>query len=631
MRYLSLFSGIEAATVAWHPLGWECVAVAEVEPFPCAVLAHHYPSVPNLGDVTKITEADIQALGHIDIVVFGSPCQDLSVAGKRKGLINEHGDITRSGLFFTAINIFHWSRARFALWENVPGAFSSNKGRDFGSVVEFMAGLDECPIPPRGWATEGVAVGDNGLLEWCVLDAQWFGVAQRRRRVFALLDTGDWASRPPILLEPEGMRGDSAPCREKGEGVAGCAAQGAGVSGRTMYGVDVFPCLDRTNYEKGWCDQAVQQGLGVFAMSSGQANAEITRDHAPTLNCLHEAPIVTHSLRGEGFDASEDGTGRGTPLVPVVAGTMKACKDSGGWSNSADHAAAGYMVPVAFSSNMSVPDCQTDGTTPTLKLGGHGGGNPPAVTFSIMPMNSGKDYKARETEIAQPLMAGGPVGGNQGGDFVVATFQQSSMKGRGTIGYDESGVAKPVKTQMDGQMIAYGLTGNQGGDVVVAPALTASNDPSRSPQSSEVTNQVLAVMQATAYGFNGDQSEKTRSMGEKEEQAPTLRADGPAHVAAVAFDASSLGGGWAPQNVNPTEDICSTMNCTNQKAVATAMQVRRLTPVECERLQGFPDNYTNIPWRKQPTSPDGPRYKALGNSMAVPVMRWIGQSIFING
>ena len=128
MKYLSLFSGIEAASVAWLPLGWECVAVAEIEAAPCKILKHHYQDVPNLGDVTKITEKQIIALGHIDIVVFGSPCQDLSIAGKRRGLLNEDGTITRSGLFFDAINIFQWAHkhcgARFALWENVAGRTS---------------------------------------------------------------------------------------------------------------------------------------------------------------------------------------------------------------------------------------------------------------------------------------------------------------------------------------------------------------------------------------------------------------------------------------------------------------------------------------------------------------------------
>lgn len=214
MRYLSLFSGIEAASEAWHTLGWTPVAFSEIEPFPCATLQHKYPKTPNLGDVTKVTGKDIAKLGKIDVVVFGSPCTDLSVAGKRRGLIDAEGNFTRSGLFFTAINIFQWARkhcgARFALWENVPGAYSNNKGRDFTAVVSYMAGLDDLDTPENGWGTEGCAVGDNGMLEWACLDAQWRGVAQRRRRVFAILDTGDWASRPPILLERQSLRGNTA-------------------------------------------------------------------------------------------------------------------------------------------------------------------------------------------------------------------------------------------------------------------------------------------------------------------------------------------------------------------------------------------------------------------------------------
>jgi len=214
MRYFSLFSGIEAATQAWQPLGWTCVGVSEIEPFPCAVLAHHYPDVPNLGDVTKITEDDIKALGQIDVIVFGSPCQNLSVAGNRTGLSGE-----QSGLFFEAMRIIQYAKqhsgCRFALWENVPGAFSSNKGADFAAVVEQMAGLNDVDVPKHGWGKEGAAVGEHGLLEWSCLDAQWFGLAQRRKRLFAIVDFGDWQSRPPILLEREGLRGDIAPSREQ--------------------------------------------------------------------------------------------------------------------------------------------------------------------------------------------------------------------------------------------------------------------------------------------------------------------------------------------------------------------------------------------------------------------------------
>lgn len=181
MRYLSLFSGIEAATVAWEQLGWEPVAFAEFEDFPKAVLAHHYPNVPDLGDVTKITKEQIIALGHIDIVVGGSPCQDLSIAGKRAGMRHDDGSTTRSGLFDEQIRIFEIAReycgARYCLWENVPGAFSSNSGLDFAYVLGSMVG-GSIPVPTDGWKNSGVAVSNDGrrLVEWRVLDAQYFGV-----------------------------------------------------------------------------------------------------------------------------------------------------------------------------------------------------------------------------------------------------------------------------------------------------------------------------------------------------------------------------------------------------------------------------------------------------------------------
>lgn len=240
MRYLSLFSGIEAASVAWGALGWECVAVAEVDPKASSLLAYRYPGIPNLGDVSKITDEQIAALGQVDLVVGGSPCQDLSTAGKRLGLTG-----SRSGLFHEQIRIFHAAKkhcgARFLLWENVCGAFSSNKGKDFAIVVGKMAGLGDVGVPQNGWGSEGCAVGDNGLLEWSTLDAQWFGVPQRRRRVFALLDTGDWSDRPPILLEPNSLRGDT-PSREKtGKAVAALTSNGVGTCGAD----DVYPGYSR--------------------------------------------------------------------------------------------------------------------------------------------------------------------------------------------------------------------------------------------------------------------------------------------------------------------------------------------------------------------------------------------------
>lgn len=215
MKFLSLFSGIEACSVAWGPLGWKCVGFSEIEPFPCSLLSHYYPHVPNLGDITKITEEQIVNLGNFDVLVFGSPCTNLSVAGNRRGF-----EGTQSVLFYEALRIFNYARkhnrCRFALWENVPGAFSSNKGNDFTAVVREMAGLQDVTTPDNGWGNSGVALGENGLLEWRVLDAQYFGLAQRRKRVFAILDTGDWRDRPPILFEQESVRGDNPASRETG-------------------------------------------------------------------------------------------------------------------------------------------------------------------------------------------------------------------------------------------------------------------------------------------------------------------------------------------------------------------------------------------------------------------------------
>jgi len=298
IRYLSLFSGMEAAHLAWAPLGWECVAVAEIEPAACALLAHRLPHVPNLGSVTDIAAEKIAALGHIDVVIGGSPCQDLSVAGKRAGLAG-----ARSGLFHEQLRIFNAARtlcgARWLVWENVPGAFSSNQGRDFAVVVGALAGC-ELDVPPDGWGNEGVALGDNGLVEWSVLDAQWFGVAQRRRRVFAVLDTGNWADRPPVLLEPDSLRGDSAPRREAGERVAGTLTRSAGERGA----------------EDG------ERGQLIPEIARCDTTGEAKRQDWETCTII---PEVAHTLCADGFDASEDGTGRGTPLGPVAFD----CKASG--------------------------------------------------------------------------------------------------------------------------------------------------------------------------------------------------------------------------------------------------------------------------------------------------------------
>ena len=343
MKYLSVCSGIEAATIAWHDLGMEPIGFSEIEPFPCTVLAHHYPSVPNFGDMTKYREWPIGTDNAFDVLVGGTPCQSFSVAGLRAGL-----DDPRGNLALVYCGLLDRFRPRWFVWENVPGVLSSNGGRDFGAFLGAVAKL--------GYG-----------FTYRVLDAQYFGVAQRRRRVFVVGHLGDWRPAAAVLFERESLRGDTAPSRKKGQGFTADVAPCIGASGRGF---------DRTGETRGQ-DPVVAE--------------------------------VAHALTKR-HDSSEDGTGRETPLVAI-----------------------GVDV-----------------------------------------------YNHAET-----------------------------------------------------------------GDV------------------------------AATLGANS---------GECNTAGPKVMAN---------------------------------------------MAVRRLTPIECERLQGFPDGYTAIPWKKKPAEecPDGPRYKALGNSMAVPIMRWIGESI----
>lgn len=214
MRYVSIFSGIEAASVAWAPLGWEPVAFSENDPFPSAVLAARYPDVPNLGDITGVNWS-VQDLGPVDMVVGGSPCQSFSIAGSRAGLSGE------SGLMFEYVRAIGAIRPRWMLWENVPGALSSEKGAAFGQLLDSLDGM--------GYA-----------LAWRILDAEWFGLPQRRRRLFllgsldhdpakAMFSDSDMSpdARKPVLPGPVGFVGnltDGEIQQERVYGIDGPAA-----------------------------------------------------------------------------------------------------------------------------------------------------------------------------------------------------------------------------------------------------------------------------------------------------------------------------------------------------------------------------------------------------------------------
>lgn len=272
MKYGSVCSGIEAASVAWEPLGWEPQWFSEIEAFPSAALAHHWPEVPNLGDMTNFKE---WSNDPIDVLVGGTPCQSFSVAGLRKGLADPRGNLM---LTFGAIAAKY--RPRWLVWENVPGVLSSNGGRDFGTFLGMLGELG------YGFA-------------YRVLDAQYFGVAQRRRRVFVVACLGDWRAAAAVLFERESLSGNPAPSREAGQEAAGTLASRTGAGG--------FPGTDEA------CSGYVQP-VDVRNGTLG--------DHAPdpggtphVIQPVSATGGVVHTLKGEGFDGSEDGTGRGIPIT----------------------------------------------------------------------------------------------------------------------------------------------------------------------------------------------------------------------------------------------------------------------------------------------------------------------------
>lgn len=232
VRYLSFCSGIEAATVAWGPLGWSPIAFCEIDPFASIVLKHHYPTVPNLGDFTKI---DWEVFGGLsDICVGGTPCQAFSVAGLRQSLSDERGNLT-----LEFVNACNKIKPKWVVWENVPGVLST-RDNAFGCFLGGLVGSSQPLVSNGRWPDAGVVDGPERRAAWRVLDAQYFGLAQRRRRVFVVAGAGDGPHPAEILFEWESLRRDSPPRREAGEGVARGIEIGPSGGGFT----DVNPTLD---------------------------------------------------------------------------------------------------------------------------------------------------------------------------------------------------------------------------------------------------------------------------------------------------------------------------------------------------------------------------------------------------
>lgn len=614
MRYGSVCSGHCAATQAWLPLGWTPEFFAEVEAFPSGVLAHRFRAgrpqhyldpetmpteaerkewiannkeldrmaergdfgngTPNLGDFTQINPSDWPG---VEWLIGGTPCQDFSIAGGRVGLAGHRGNLSLAFIGF-AHDLASTGSLRGGTWENVPGVLSDKKNA-FGCFLGALVGHDAPIVSPHRkgrWTDAGVVVGPLARAAWRVLDAQYFGLAQRRRRLFVIFSFGDGPDPVEILFERQGLL-RSPPSRHS-------------------QGEDVAPTLSARPSRSG--------GLGT--------DAELDGGVLP----MAFPPTTAHTLRAEGFDASEDGTGRGTPLGPMAFGGNN---QSGPIDvATARSAHAGPHGRMDFESETFV----VEPVAKTLISHGVKGVGPLDETllpvasprlFSAMPMNGGRDFTVRKVGVSQPITAAGPVGGNQGGDFVL---QPEPMSFNARQDPDVlTGLTGPLDTDGYTHAIAFDTT------QITHP------DNRSNPKAGDPCHPLTAEGHPPAIAFNSREdlissTEVFGALGVIEPQAQ-----------AVAFSLRGRDGeNEIESEAGEVAPALRTGEGGSSKAfVATALRwaVRRLMPHECERLQGTADDFTLIPWRGRPAKecPDGPRYKVIGNSMAVNVITWLGRRI----
>jgi DNA (cytosine-5)-methyltransferase 1 len=572
MKYVSMFSGIEAASVAWEPLGWEPLAFAEIEPFPSAVLAHHYPGVPNMGDITAADWSQFR--GKADLVVGGPPCQAFSVAGLRRSLDDDRGNLSLA--YVRAVDAID---PEWVVTENVPGWLSTGDNA-FGCFLAAMVGADAPLVPPREsggrWTDAGVVTGPRRTAAWRIIDAQYCrvdghprAVPQRRRRVFvvAVRNPGGWRGPAALLPIGESLSRHPAPRREARKIAAAGLADGAG-AGSWWDGGQVSQTLDavlqkgQTMPEKNRFPAVLVPPVAgtVVARSSrggGQTNS-------PGHNADEQLVAVSPTLRAGGNRTGGDrppGTDVDTcdSLIPVVAGTLdgRNAAHTSGLKNEAD-----VMVPVAFDSNLGTQGggVYDDGSNPPMRVN-----SVPAIAFAHQ----------------------------QGGNIDLHLSHDLGL----TVQRNQT------------QAVAFDTT-----------QITSKGNYSN-PQPGDPCHPLAAGAHPPAVAFHPTQDPISsegvcRALG-------TGRSEGCA-TAAVAFAQNQRD---EVRLMDAAGALAAEPGAKQQTYLHTGMAVRRLTPVECERLQAFPRGYTDIPWRGKPHAPDGPRYKALGNSMAVNVMAWIGRRI----
>lgn len=622
MKYVSIFSGIEAATVAWHPLGWEPLAFSEIDPFPSAVLQHHYPDIPNLGDITKIDWSPY--VGAADIVVGGSPCQSFSVAGKREGLAGA------SGLMFEYIRAVRALRPRWFVWENVPGAFTSERG---GAYRQLLSEMD--------------ALGYG--LAWRVLDAQFFGVAQRRERVFLVGSLGTMRCAE-VLFERESLSWDHQSSREKRKALteeaarrvgtadhdSGCLNPGETQSRRVYPTSGVYPTLS-TREKSGQSQESVFLCQTAHSQSTELGVGE--SDVMNTLDTTNNTAVAAldFKVKPVAFLYSQGAKARSLG-ISEISPTLKT-----------DH-----NPVVAFASNQhdEVLEPETDGALPAqpgakqqtylcqmAQTGSNGKlvkqddvmntldrTNSTAIAaLDFNPTDARLRYA--QDDVSQTLTARAGTGGNQ-----VPLVQVQPLVFNPNAGINEKGggfalsedVTPTLKTDHNPAVAFASNQRDEVRELEVAGALAAQ------PGIKQQTYICRADGQTNA--MEGENLAPTLTSHAKKDPPLIYPVDESEEMKPVTLQirGGKPGGG---KGALIQHDMSATLSTHNTRTLITGdneeggLTVRRLTPRECERLQGFPDDYTDIPYRNKEHAPDGARYKALGNSMAVPVMRWIGERI----
>ncbi len=658
LTYATVCSGIECMSAAVAPLGgWRPVFFSEIEPFPCALLKHRYPTVPNLGDMTKIkaekigeekwritngTDA-VELAGRLGCLAGGTPCQDVSVAGKRAGMAEGSG--TRSSLAFHFARLCRELQPRWVLWENVPGVLTSNGGRDF---AHFVRSIGEC----------GYSVA------YRVLDAQYVrvvglprGVPQRRRRCWLVGHLGDdWRTPAEVLFEPEGVRGDSPPRRITGKGFAGEAGGGAEGADRPLptnsNGGDVMPALTSRDLEARLTGQAEKSGGYVISPSGfdpyepGGVKSETEEVAGALVNGsspgFHSAVCFenhqTDARTTEADVAPTMGASRNAQASnnnPLVVAPLGGAEVFGKTSHAVDKAGTGEKYE-------RIEVAETRNTFANSEVRSQEVVVQPGTVGEVVAIDMDKN---KPTNADKPVRKGGAGFGvsEKGTSYTLTARDQhavayaidsmgsNAMKSKNPKSGCREVECAPTLTTVDPAPVKH-----QGGTAVVECLPAGSENPQAG-----VAAEVVGVFDMGAR--------KTGAGTDTSGVSPTVLAQHGTdpHAVCIGFNGGSeirddCGGavsfepGLAKREGEGhrfSDEVASTLRADmgdNRPAVATVDYiVRRLTPLECERLQGLPDGYTLIPHRGKPAAecPDTPRYKALGNGWAVNCARWICQRV----